>query len=138
MKMMKSSGNIFLVLLMMLPLSVVAQPDESTRQGHQRMSCTSIMVGRKASTDGSVMTSHTCDSSFEPTKHYFLCGNGSNKCRATLEGDNVTFVDGIYTTAKTIGDIASEMYDRQEFADVAYFEPFYLKEFQATTPKKLL
>lgn len=62
MKMMKSSGNIFLVLLMMLPLSVVAQPDESTRQGQQRMSCTSIMVGRKASTDGSVMTSHTCDS----------------------------------------------------------------------------
>ena len=62
MKMMKSRGNIFLVLLMLLPLSVVAQPDESTRQGQQRMSCTSIMVGRKASTDGSVMTSHTCDS----------------------------------------------------------------------------
>ena len=47
---------------MLLPLSAVAQPDESTLQGQQRMSCTSIMVGRKASADGSVMTSHTCDS----------------------------------------------------------------------------
>ena len=85
-----------------------------------------------------LVVTYEAKGSFEPTKHYFLCGDGSNKCRATLEGDNVTFVDGIYTTAKTIGDIASEMYDRQEFDDVAYFEPFYLKEFQATTPKKLL
>ena len=62
MKIVKSRGNILLSLLMLLPLSAVAQPDESTLQGQQRMSCTSIMVGRKASADGSVMTSHTCDS----------------------------------------------------------------------------
>ena len=47
----------------MLPLSIMAQNfDESTREGMRRMSCTSIMVGKNASTDGSVMTSHTCDS----------------------------------------------------------------------------
>ena len=40
----------------------MAQVDESTAQGMERLSCTSIMVGRLASTDGSVMTSHTCDS----------------------------------------------------------------------------
>ena len=62
MKIVKSTRNILLSLLMLLPLSAVAQPDESTLQGQQRMSCTSIMVGRKASADGSVMTSHTCDS----------------------------------------------------------------------------
>ena len=43
-------------------LQVMAQVDESTKQGRERMSCTSIMVGKNASTDGSVMTSHTCDS----------------------------------------------------------------------------
>lgn len=62
MKIVKSTRNILLSLFMLLSLSAVAQPDESTLQGQQRMSCTSIMVGRKASADGSVMTSHTCDS----------------------------------------------------------------------------
>ncbi len=40
----------------------VAQVDESTDEGRKRLSCTSIMVGKNASTDGSVITSHTCDS----------------------------------------------------------------------------
>ena len=40
----------------------MAQVDESTPEGMSRLSCTSIMVGKAASTDGSVMTSHTCDS----------------------------------------------------------------------------
>ena len=62
MKIVKSTRNILLSLFMLLSLSAVAQPDESTLQGQQRMSCTSIMVGKKASADGSVMTSHTCDS----------------------------------------------------------------------------
>ncbi len=48
------------IALSLLP--AVAQVDESTQCGMRRLSCTSIMVGRLASTDGSVMTSHTCDS----------------------------------------------------------------------------
>lgn len=84
-----------------------------------------------------VVTNDT-KASFEPTKHYYFCGDGSKKCCEALESSNITFIDGIKATAKTIGDIASQMYDRQEFADVAYFEPFYLKEFQAAAPKKLI
>ncbi len=45
-----------------ITLNGKAQVDENTREGMARMSCTSIMVGKKASTDGSVITSHTCDS----------------------------------------------------------------------------
>jgi dipeptidase len=43
-------------------VTAIAQVDESTAEGMRRLSCTSIMVGKNASTDGSVMTSHTCDS----------------------------------------------------------------------------
>ncbi|MBQ3677138.1 MAG: tRNA (adenosine(37)-N6)-threonylcarbamoyltransferase complex dimerization subunit type 1 TsaB [Bacteroidales bacterium] len=75
---------------------------------------------------------------FDSNKHYYLCGDGSEKCKELLECENITFVPDIQATAKTIGDIADTMFDNGEFADVAYFEPFYLKEFQATTPKKLL
>ncbi len=85
-----------------------------------------------------LVVTYEAKASFEPTKQYFLCGDGCEKCKETLESPNIQFFSEIRATAKTIGDIASEMFDRKEFADVAYFEPFYLKEFQATTPKKLL
>ncbi len=49
-------------LLLNIGLEGKAQIDETTRDGMSRMSCTSIMVGKKASVDGSVITSHTCDS----------------------------------------------------------------------------
>ena len=51
-----------LIALVAVAIAAVGQVDESTAQGRQRLSCTSIMVGKNASTDGSVITSHTCDS----------------------------------------------------------------------------
>ena len=55
--------NIIAAIALALTLMpAMAQVDESTDAGRKRMSCTSIMVGKNASTDGSVMTSHTCDS----------------------------------------------------------------------------
>ena len=51
-----------LLALLLMATTTFAQPDEQTKAGMARMSCTSIMVGKNASADGSVMTSHTCDS----------------------------------------------------------------------------
>lgn len=55
------------LLLILAAISLHAQgrtddPDKWREQDRQMDACTSIMVGRKASADGSVMTSHTCDS----------------------------------------------------------------------------
>lgn len=52
----------FLLAIAATGVAAMAQVDESTPEGMSRLSCTSIMVGKAASTDGSVMTSHTCDS----------------------------------------------------------------------------
>lgn len=49
-------------LLLALPTTGNAQNEEFDSDGKTPLSCTSIMVGKKASTDGSVITSHTCDS----------------------------------------------------------------------------
>ena len=49
-------------LTLIATLTASAQVDETTPQGMDRLACTSIMVGKNASTDGSVITSHTCDS----------------------------------------------------------------------------
>ena len=58
----KKHTPLLAALLLLAATTSNAQPDEQTRAGMSRMSCTSIMVGKNASADGSVMTSHTCDS----------------------------------------------------------------------------
>ncbi len=59
---MKRKNKTLLLALLLMATTTFAQPDEQTKAGMARMSCTSIMVGKNASADGSVMTSHTCDS----------------------------------------------------------------------------
>jgi tRNA threonylcarbamoyladenosine biosynthesis protein TsaB len=66
----------------------------------------------------------------------FIFGSGSEKCREILELSNAVFLPNITTNARFMGSISSEKFCKNVFADVAYFEPFYLKEFQATTPKE--
>jgi tRNA threonylcarbamoyladenosine biosynthesis protein TsaB len=65
-------------------------------------------------------------------------GNGAEKCKQYLTGQNALFLDGIYPVAADMIDLAESAFTAGHFADVAYFEPFYLKEFVATVPKSLL
>ena len=68
---------------------------------------------------------------------YFF-GNGSDKCREVITHPNAHFVSGIKPLAKWMGPLAEKKHVRGEFEDVAYFEPFYLKEFIAKKSKDLL
>lgn len=68
---------------------------------------------------------------------YFF-GNGAEKCKAKLIHPNAHFIDNINPLAANMFPLAEKAIALQDFKDVAYFEPFYLKEFVAGTPKKLL
>ena len=68
---------------------------------------------------------------------YFF-GNGSGKCREKITHPNARFIESIHPLAKWMFPLAEKAVAREEFKDVAYFEPFYLKEFVASKPKKLL
>ena len=68
---------------------------------------------------------------------YFF-GNGAGKCREALTHPNAHFVDDIRPLARWMFPLAEKAVAREEFRDVAYFEPFYLKEFVASKPKKLI
>ncbi len=68
---------------------------------------------------------------------YFF-GNGSDKCQDTITHPNAHFISGIQPLAKWMGPLAEKKHVREEFEDVAYFEPFYLKEFVAKKSKDLL
>lgn len=72
----------------------------------------------------------------EERKMYFF-GDGAAKCRPLLgKSPNAHFVPGIVPSAVQIGEIGLEKFAANDFADLAYFEPFYLKEFYSPKPKK--
>lgn len=63
--------------------------------------------------------------------NYVMCGNGAPKCQEVLSNlPNVRFEE-VLCSAKFLTEIAFQKYNREEFEDVAYFEPFYLKDFIA-------
>lgn len=68
---------------------------------------------------------------------YFF-GNGAAKCREKITHPNAHFIADIHPLAKMMLPLAEKAIAREEYKDVAYFEPFYLKEFVASLPKKLL
>ncbi len=63
-------------------------------------------------------------------------GNGADKCKEVLDHPNAHFIDGINPSATTMIAPVLKKYQLKQFEDVAYFEPFYLKDFIATVPKK--
>ena len=68
---------------------------------------------------------------------YFF-GDGAAKCKEKITHPNAHFIDGIRPLAGMMFPLAEKAIAEQDFKDVAYFEPFYLKEFVAGTPKKLI
>lgn len=63
-------------------------------------------------------------------------GDGAQKCAGILNSENFHFVVDFHPSAKDVALIAKEKFDKGEFEDVAYFEPFYLKDFIAGPPPK--
>ena len=68
---------------------------------------------------------------------YFF-GNGAEKCMEVINHPNAHFFKGIEPLAKYMFPLAERRMMRGETEDVAYFEPFYLKDFVALKPKKLI
>ena len=55
-------------------------------------------------------------------------GDGANKCKDLLTSGNSYFLDDIFPSATHMGILSLEKYNNKDFEDVAYFEPFYLKD----------
>ena len=68
---------------------------------------------------------------------YFF-GNGAAKCMEAIDHPNAHLIEGIEPLAKNVFPLAEKRFLREEFEDVAYFVPNYLKDFVALKPKKLL
>lgn len=88
-------------------------------------------------TAADIIDEHSYAAFLEQRPIYFF-GNGAAKCMEKLQHPNAHFVKDIHPLAKWMFPLAEKAFARGEFKDVAYFEPFYLKEFVASSPKKLL
>lgn len=67
-------------------------------------------------------------------KAHFI-GNGVEKSKAIIQHENAIFIDGKLPSANNMSNIAYAKYKKSDIEDVAYFEPFYLKDFIALKPK---
>jgi len=63
-------------------------------------------------------------------------GNGAAKCQKVITHENGVFIPDIQTSARFMCLLAWKAFQKKQFADLAYFEPFYLKDFIAGKPKK--
>ncbi|TNE81102.1 MAG: tRNA (adenosine(37)-N6)-threonylcarbamoyltransferase complex dimerization subunit type 1 TsaB [Bacteroidetes bacterium] len=72
-------------------------------------------------------------------KKKLLFGDGADKLQGLLgDRQDIEIISGIFPEAKQLAKPAFRKFEKQEFEDLAYFEPFYLKEFVAQLPKKKL
>lgn len=63
-------------------------------------------------------------------------GNGAAKCREAINHTNAFFINGVITSARYMVPLSERDFEIKKFVDVAYYEPFYLKDFIATIPVK--
>ncbi|MEN2488164.1 tRNA (adenosine(37)-N6)-threonylcarbamoyltransferase complex dimerization subunit type 1 TsaB [Flavobacterium sp. B11] len=73
----------------------------------------------------------------EYTDKLYFVGDCADKCKPVLTKDNFVFVENIkYPSAQAMSKISFDKYQKSDTVDVAYFEPYYLKDFIITAPSK--
>ena len=84
-----------------------------------------------------VVTEETYKDYLDKQPVYFF-GNGAAKCMETINHPNAHLIEGIDPLAKWMQPLAERRLLNEQLEDVAYFVPYYLKDFVAKMPKKLL
>lgn len=84
-----------------------------------------------------IVENNTYDDILAQQPVYFF-GNGAEKCHEVLTHRNAHIIEGIVPLAKNMYPLAEKRMANEQFEDVAYFVPFYLKDFVAKEAKKLL
>ncbi len=85
-------------------------------------------------TNAKIVSETSFNSMLEGNDITFI-GDGAEKCKLVLNHQNALFSSLNFNSATNMSALALQAYNNQNFEDVAYFEPFYLKDFVFTTPK---
>ena len=85
-------------------------------------------------TQAEILSEDSFSKYLEQGKVYFI-GNGVEKTKALISHPNAIYIDDKLPSANEMGFLANHKYKISDFEDVAYFEPYYLKDFVALKPK---
>ena len=85
-------------------------------------------------TQAEILSEDSFSTYLEQGKVYFI-GNGVEKSKTLISHPNAVFIDDKLPSANEMGFLANHKYKISDFEDVAYFEPYYLKDFVALKPK---
>ncbi len=86
-------------------------------------------------TQARIISSSSFDKYLDNKKLIFF-GTGANKCSKIIKSKNALFIEKFNTSARYMIMLSEDAYIKEKFENVAYFEPYYLKDFIATVPKK--
>jgi tRNA threonylcarbamoyladenosine biosynthesis protein TsaB len=79
-------------------------------------------------TSAKIIDTQSFDNLLQQGKVYFI-GDGAAKCKTILTHPNAVFLDILYPSADEMSAFSFQKYTDKNHEDVAYFEPYYLKEF---------
>jgi len=65
-----------------------------------------------------------------------LLGSGATKCKEVIDNQNLDCATNLVPSAEQMSQLSFKKYENDDFEDVAYFEPYYLKDFILQTSKK--
>lgn len=87
------------------------------------------------SVNATIIDKDSYDTFLEKDIAYFI-GDGAEKCKDQITHENARFIKNIFPSSKEMAPLSFEKFTKQAFEDVAYFEPFYLKDFVVLSKKK--
>lgn len=88
-------------------------------------------------TQAKIIDEHSFANELAQNEIVFI-GNGAEKCNGKFETQNPKFEIGYVCNATYLSSLAHKAFEQKQFEDVAYFEPYYLKDFVGTVAKKLV
>lgn len=91
-------------------------------------------LSQKKSTTSIVLDNETVED-FKDKRNVFF-GSGIEKFKSLINTEDYIFIDNLVPHSDFLSELSFKLFQKNDFVDTAYFEPFYLKEFVATTPKK--
>ena len=109
--------------------------DARRMEVYAQITNTALQTVKETSAD--IVEANTYDEYLQNNVVYFF-GNGADKCKEVITHPNARFIENIVSLAKNMFPLAEKRMAEERFEDVAYFVPFYLKDFVAKEAKKLL
>lgn len=116
------------------PANALLSPMIDARRMEVYTAIYDLQAKPQSEVEAKIVSEHSYDDLLKEHPLVFF-GNGAAKCKPVITNKNAIFIDHFLPSARFMLPLALNAYRHEEFENTAYFEPFYLKDFVATTPK---